>query len=117
MRYQSKKLANMIDELSTYCLERHSKHIKLELEERSDRILINVEASELEISEPELEKLKKLLNSHREVELEEYYWALAGEGHHGDELGLVASMVDCAEIYVENNILYIKLVRLKKHQV
>lgn len=113
MRYENKKLANMIDELSTYCLERHSKHIKLEMEEQSDRILINVEASELDIDPEELAKLKSLLNSHREVELEEYYWSLAGEGHQGDELGLVASMVDFADIYMENNILYINLVRLK----
>lgn len=114
MRYETKKLSKMVDELSTYCLERNVNKVKVEVINEPDRFLIELYAEGIKMTNSELKNLKDVLNSHREVEMEEYFWSLAGEGHQSDELGLVASMTDSAEIDLNNTTLSIKLVRLKK---
>ena len=114
MRYENKKLSKMVDELSTYCLERNVHKIKIELTNQPDRFLIELYAEGVKMTASELQNLKNILSSHREVEMEEYYWSLAGQGHQSEELGLVASMTDSAEIDLSETNLSIQLGRLKK---
>ena len=64
-----------------------------------------------EIDDIELYNLKKILNTNRQHEVEEYYWNLGGECELEGELSLVGMMIDKAEISYNDSILSIKIYR------
>lgn len=112
MRFEKKKLAKMIDELSSYCLEKDAQTIKIELINRPDRHLIHVHAEGVKIAPKEFDNMHQRIRACREVEMEEYYWSLVGDCVTQDELSLVACMTDEAVASLEEDVLEIKLVRL-----
>lgn len=112
MRFEKKKITKMIDELSSYCLNKGATDIMIHLKKEPDRYLIDVRAEGVTVSERDFENMRKKIKSHREVEMEEYAWSLAGESLTTDELALVASMTDHADATLENQVLTINLVRL-----
>lgn len=102
--YENKKLSKIVDEVLTYLLDKNATDINVKIERMEKYTSIKTRSLNVDISERELKDLWNYLNStHREVEMEEYYWSLAGEGSASDELGLVAIMVDIAEVYYEGN--------------
>lgn len=114
MRFEKKKLAKMIDELSSYCLNKGATSLTINLESKEDRHLIELEARGVHIPDKEFLNMKSNISSHREVEMEEYCWALAGDSLTQDELCLVASMTDQAEASLTEDRLSIRLVRMIK---
>lgn len=112
MRFEKKKLAKMIDELSSYCLAHDARTIKIELINRSDKHLLNLYAEGIKLSEKEFKSMSNKIKADREVEMEEYYWSLVGDCVTQDELSLVASMTDEAVAEMEGDVLQVKLVRL-----
>lgn len=114
MRFEKKKLAKLIDEIASYCLSKGACSLTIDLKTEEDRHLIHVEAKGVSISARELKQVQEHISSHREVEMEEYYWSLVGDSVTQDELTLVASMTDVANATLEGDLLKIELMRLIK---
>lgn len=114
MRFEKQKLAKMIDEIASYCLLKGASKLKIDLTTENDRHLIHVEAQNVHISEQDFKNMQKKISSHREVEIEEFFWSLAGDSLTQDELSLVASMTDQAEATLKDHVLTIRLLRLIK---
>ena len=113
--YENKKISKIVDEVLTYLLDKNATEINVSIEKRKKYTIIYTTSQNVELSERELEDLGNFLNStHREAETEEYYWSLAGEGNASEELGLVAIMVDIAEIYYEGKELRMDFLRKNK---
>lgn len=97
--FENKKITKIADETATYFLNRDAFKVETLIEKTAEFTTIVVEAYGAVIEEEELIGLTKILNQkHREREMEEYYWTLAGEGQESEELALVAVMVDEAHI-------------------
>lgn len=110
--YENKKISKIVDEILTYLLDKKAKDIKVKIEKNETFTMIQTTSTDVNISENELKKLYNYLNTtHREVEMEEYYWSLAGEGSFSHELSLVAIMVDIVEIHYEGNELKMDFLR------
>lgn len=115
MRYKREKLIKIMNELVNFCLYINMKDLKIEFSCHEDIGKISVEGH---CTNPPLERLDDLeyiLNSPRQVELEEYYWNLVGDGHGHQELEMVGTLVDSGSIKYENNILNISISRNQEH--
>lgn len=108
---QNKKIAHLLNEITSYLLEKDAMRIVSEIIEFEEKTTIYV-CGKVEMSQEELEKLNEMLNAHHEYEYDEY-WTLMGEGSHCDELSLVASLIDLAEIEYDGEVLKIYLERNK----
>lgn len=113
MRHEIKKVAKMIDELTTFCLEHGAQDLKLHIQNKANEEIITVEASPIDHMEATVERMQDLLSYPRECEMEEYYWELAGETERVDELGLVGNMIDEARIAYDEEKIYLELMRKK----
>ena len=115
--YENKKVSKIVDEVLTYLLGKNATDITIKVEKLPKYTMIQTTSQNIKLSEKELVELRNFLNStHREVETEQYYWALAGEGNAPEELGLVAIMVDIAEIYYEGDELKMDFLRKRLDQ-
>lgn len=108
---QNKKIAHLLNEITSYLLEKDAVRIVSEIIEFEEKTTIYV-CGKVEISKEELDQLNELLNAHHEYEYDEY-WTLIGEGSHCDELSLLACLVDLAEIEYDGEVLKIYLERNK----
>ncbi|MGL4345455.1 MAG: hypothetical protein ACRCTE_09675 [Cellulosilyticaceae bacterium] len=113
MRHEIKKVAKMMDELTTFCLEHGAHDVKLHIRNEADKEVITVDAWPIEDMEATTERMQDLLSYPRECEMEEYYWELAGETEHVDELGLVGNMIDEAHIEYDDTHIHVELTRKK----
>lgn len=113
MRHEIKKIAKMIDELTTFCLEHRADDIQISIKNLPDKEIIAVTAYHINDIDEVVNNLRDFLSYPREREVEEYYWELAGEADSCTELGLVGSMIDEARIDYNQEQLYIELIRDK----
>ena len=113
MRHEVKKIAKMIDEITTFFLEHHAKSLDIKITNLSDREIIRVEAVELDDVAVCVEDLQRCLSYPRECEMEEYYWELAGETEGSEELSLVGTMIDEATVGYEKDRVVLELMRKK----
>ena len=105
MHHEQEKAGKIVAELSMYFMALGATRVdsSIVLEDRHGRIAF--EANYPPEQEEKLQELK-CLNQQRNNGIEEIYWELAGVGSHGDssQLLLVGTMIDRAEISVENGI-------------
>lgn len=113
MRHEVKKISKMVDELTTFFLEHEAKSLKVHVENFIDKEVIIVEAVALDDIKLCVKRLNRFLSYPRECEMEEYYWELAGETEHSEELGLVGIMIDEANIGYEEDKILLELIRNK----
>lgn len=107
----TKKITHILDAVLTYLLEQRARRILNELIEEENRYILKCEA-EVSLTEDVLSSLKNQFEAHHQCEYDEY-WTLVGESAHGDDLGLVLSLVDKANVTYEEGILKIYLEREK----
>lgn len=113
MKHEIKKVSRILDELVTFCLNHGTENMKMSLESQEDCYKIQLEIDTIDCTDKRVKKLKKFLEGPRQTEIEEYYWELAGENDHDDELFLIGAMVDKAEVTFNGNALSIVLYRKK----
>lgn len=113
MRHEVKKVSKMVDELTTFFLEHEAENLEIKIHNLKDKDIINVEANNLDNTDLCVERLQRFLSYPRELEMEEYYWKLAGDGDSSMELGLVGMMIDEANISYDKNIIKLELIRKK----
>ena len=113
MRHEIKKIAKMVDELTTFFMGHHPKSLNIKIQDLPDKEIIKVEAEKLDHQEECISDLKQFLSYPRECEMEEYYWELAGETDSSEELGLVGTMIDEATIGYDEEKVVVELIRNK----
>lgn len=114
MRHETRKIAKIIDELTTFCLEHGAEQIGITIKNEEDRTCILLEVSHLNNIEKTILRLKEVLSYPCERELEEYYWELAGESDSSEELSLVGTMIDEVTIDYDEEMIKLELIRLKR---
>jgi hypothetical protein len=113
MKHEIKKLSKIVDELITFCFQRKSHDMTISIKDRPDYFKVKVVVDNIDFTEERVVHLEELLNSGRQLEMEEYYWELAGECDCDSELCLIGMMVDKAEVEYNEPSLTIKLYRYK----
>lgn len=111
MRDEIRKLNRLIDEISTILMKRGSKEIDIKIKRDSDISTITIIDYNTTYSNEEIEELRYILNIQRQCEVEGFYWELMGDDDKGDELFLVGSMIDSAEVAKTGDDLHITMNR------
>lgn len=111
MQHEKKKIASITNELLTVLLMNGACDIDVHIETNDERSEISIIHHDCDYDEELVDKIRQSLNTQRQVEVEGYYWQLVGDSNTHDELHLVGSMVDEADVFVDDRILHINLVR------
>ncbi|WP_291649368.1 hypothetical protein [Clostridium sp.] len=111
MKFKFEKNLRIVNEMMTYLYKSGASDIHVELHTEDDSSSFLICGKIKEIDDIELYNLKKILNTPRQHEVEEYYWHLGGECELDGELSLVGMMIDKAEISYNDSILSIKIYR------
>ena len=111
MKYHFEKSLKIINELMTYIHKLGATDINVNFKKENSTTIFLVWGKINSITNDELNNLNMILNTHRQHEVEEYYWHLGGEEESDEELALVGMMIDTAEIDYSNNILTLKIYR------
>lgn len=116
MQSEIKKITRIIDEITYLIMKKGSEDMEVRVKRDTDSTTIYIVDYNTKYSEEDIHELNEILNIQRQCEIEGYYWELVGEDNDGDELFLVGSMIDNAEVQKIGNHLYIKMVRSFKHR-
>lgn len=115
MRKEKDKINAIILEVTNLLLELGGKDICIHEEEKEDKYIIKMSISHTDINNDIIEKLNKTLNSDNVGEVEGYYWELLGKGRSRDNLYIIGSLIDKAEIrYLNDDELEIIMHREKR---
>ena len=113
MRHEYRKISRIIDELTTFFLEKKATDIKLSIQVLDNKEVITITASPVGHMKKVIQDLQNVLSYPREIEMEEYYWELAGECDYSSELGIVGTMIDKASIDYDDECISLELIRKK----
>ncbi|MCM1025263.1 MAG: hypothetical protein NC432_02440 [Roseburia sp.] len=111
MIHNEKKLANIVEELTMYFFAMEAADIRSSIQVEDRRARIEFDADYRPEYEDRLPSLEKYLKAPKNEALGDFYWELAGTGDPGEasQLLVVGSMVDEAEIRIEDGRVHIKL--------
>ncbi|WP_157047329.1 hypothetical protein [Alkaliphilus metalliredigens] len=115
MKQERMRSRKILDELMSFCFKVGVKDIHVDFKDGEENVMIHVEGKSQEIPIEELENLKSLLQVQRQDQIEGYYWGLAGENDHYQELPLVGMMIDEADVQYDNQQLNITVYRNKEN--
>lgn len=102
----------IIDELVGFCFKRGCTNVDININfDDKKNSIINLKGTIKDLPIKEVETLNKLLNLGRQEEMEECYWLLTGDDSFGDELTLIASMIDKCVVAYENNVITLTVYR------
>lgn len=113
MSHEKLRVSKIIDELLNYFLNIGCTDINIRVKNLGEHFEIVVDVKKECIGNKEYCKLKKLLMLGKQEEMEEYYWALAGECNVDTELSIVGMMVDKVKIEEMGDDIKITLIRNK----
>lgn len=116
MQSEIKKITRIIDEITYVLMKNGSKDIDVKIKRSKDLSTIYIVDYDTKYSNEDIDELNEVLNIQRQYEIEGYYWELVGEDNDGDELFLVGSMIDKAEVKKIGENLYIKMDRSLKYK-
>lgn len=113
MSHDMRKVAKILDELTTYFLIIGVKKIKSSIENKKEYFKIKFKLYDYDFKNNKILKLLEYLSYDREKEMEEYYWELAGESDRDTELSLIGIMTDDVDVEIEESKMTITLIRYK----
>lgn len=116
MQNEIKKITRIVDEMTYLLMKNGSQDMEVKIKKDKDSTTIYIVDYNTKYSDEDIYELDKVLNIQRQCEIEGYYWELVGEDNDGDELFLVGSMIDSAEVKKMGEHLYIKINRIFKHR-
>lgn len=104
MFHEQKKVVGIISELNMYFLTLGADRIDFSMMREGKRETITFRANYDPDNEEQLKDLEKCLNQQRNDGIEEIFWELAGSGNFSgsDQLLLVGTMIDRAEVKFED---------------
>lgn len=104
------KSIKLISELAAFVFKAGGNEFNIDFKAKNGEIKITIESNIKNLNQSCLKTLEDL-DTERQIEVEEYYWELAGESDHYPELPLVGMMIDKAEYSYENDLLKISVYR------
>ena len=111
MQHEVKKISRIVDELTTFFLKEDTNEVEFKIKKEIDKTTIEIIDVQTHFDENDIDEIRQVLNVQRQIEIETYYWQLAGETDLGEELLLIGTMVDEAIVEKIDGNLSIKLVR------
>lgn len=111
MRHESKKIAKLIDELTTMFLNTHTNKVEFSVEMLEDRSIIKLVDYNTNVTQERANYLNTAFNKPRQPAIEEYYWQIMGSHDTEDEVTLLSMMTDAASVEIRDGNLYIELLR------
>ncbi|SFI15057.1 hypothetical protein SAMN05192551_10752 [Tindallia magadiensis] len=112
MRKERMKTIKVIDELIAYFFSHQIDNFSVDVHYGQKQVKIMLQGTCLRRPD-DLDQLDEVLNAPRQDELEDYYWSLLGESRSYQELNLLGSLVDCADVLYEDEKLYVTVFRNK----
>ncbi len=113
MKHFKKRITKIVDELITYFFSIGATNININVEEKTDHFEILLKCNYCTKNKTKIDRLSKHLQCEKQMEVEEYYWELAGSSDVDNELALVGMMVDDAKINIEKDSIEIMLYKYK----
>ncbi|MBV1710004.1 MAG: hypothetical protein KMY54_09110 [Erysipelothrix sp.] len=111
MRTHIKRIASISDEITTFLLLENFSRLTVTIEHEGKITKLRFVSEGSSINQEQLDKILKVLNQPRQVELETYYWTLLGESGTDMSLNVVGRMIDSASGYLENGSIVLLLSR------
>lgn len=103
MKHNSLRVTRMVQELMNFSFTIGATNINLNVVEDEKEYRITFKCNFLDCPEAKINKIQKLLKCGKNDEMEEYYWALAGESDTDSELSIVGMMSDKIEVNITPN--------------
>ncbi len=113
MRHETKKIAKLVDELTTMFLNSETNKVEFSVEILEDRSIIKLVDYNTNVDDERANYLNSAFNKPRQPAIEEYYWQIMGENDTEDEVTLLSMMTDHASVEIRDGNLYIELLRFK----
>ncbi|QRN85036.1 hypothetical protein JR334_08645 [Clostridia bacterium] len=111
MKHDIKKVSKIADEVLTFCLLHKSDKTCMSVTHEEDGFIVEIEAFNIDVTDEQVSRIEEYLNVHRQDEVAEYYWQLAGEIDDENELSLVGMMTDDYSLEFTEHSLKLTLVR------
>lgn len=112
MNSERMKAIKILEELIGYFFSHEINDIQMDLHYGDAEFKIMVEGT-CKNRPADLDQLSELLNTPRQIELEEYYWGLLGGSRNRQELNLLGSLVDCGDVDLKHEKLSVTVYRKK----
>ncbi|MCM1188622.1 MAG: hypothetical protein NC541_04950 [bacterium] len=111
MMHNEKKLSNIVEELTMFFFTIGATDVRSSIKIRENTGTVEFDADYNRKHEERLLSLEKYLKMPKNEAVGDFYWELAGTGDPGEtsQLLVVGSMVDDAEIRIEDGRVHIKL--------
>ncbi|MBV1758353.1 MAG: hypothetical protein KMY55_10995 [Dethiosulfatibacter sp.] len=113
MSKENTKVIRIIDEIIHYLQFMGAKKIDLNYQEMVDSYILTFKCDYDKDKMKCIYQMVKCLHLERQEEMEDTFWALAGEHVRNQELALVGMMTDDAKIYFDDDRIEIMLERVK----
>ena len=110
MATEKNKASKILSELVDYFFRNKIYKINMSLEYSAKETIIHIEGACSKKPE-DYDDLYEVFNEERRPELEEYYYSLLGGDFKRDELNLLGSMINKADMSYQNNLLSITVFR------
>ncbi len=112
MSFRLEKTMRILDELVGFCCRRGGNDITINYNTETPKMtILTISSKNTNVTDEEIVMLDKVLNQHRQHEMEEMYWLISGDDSFGDELSLVGVMIDECKVVYENKHLTITAYR------
>ncbi|SKC84852.1 hypothetical protein [Maledivibacter halophilus] len=113
MKHVKKRIAKIVDELTTYFFSMGATDININLKDEKEFYKISLKCNYKYKGKEKIDKLIKSLKCEKQEGMEEYFWELAGDSDVDTELTLVGMMTDEAEIDYNGNEIEVTLIKYK----
>lgn len=108
-----KRIAKITNELISFFFTLDATNISIQINEQDSQYELLLSCNyNLEKSD-KLDDLSYYLQTTRQIEMEECYWELTGEGCNEFELALIGMMTDSFSMEIKNDLLQLKLYKNK----
>ncbi|HBH13601.1 MAG TPA: hypothetical protein DDX29_10895 [Clostridiales bacterium] len=113
MSKENTKVIRIIDEIIHYLQSMGATKIDLDYQELADSYILTFKCNYNKEKMKRIYQMVKCLHLERQEEMEDTFWALAGEHVRNPELALVGMMTDDAKVYFDDERIEITLERVK----
>lgn len=108
-----KRIAKITNELISFFFTLDATNISVQINDHDAQFEILLSCNYNAEKSDKLDDLSYYLQTNRQVEIEECYWELAGEGCNEFELALIGMMTDSFSLDIKQNYLNLKLYKNK----
>ncbi|UUX34674.1 hypothetical protein [Fundicoccus culcitae] len=114
MPQEKKKIKLIVSELLDYFLNQNIDNLNITIQKQPTQINITLSAPVQQLP-ADMDEILNKLNTPRQPEMEDYYEDLLGLREHRFDVEVLATMVDAAEVTLDDNsIMTFSIVRLSK---